>query len=91
MSAPESQPRRRVYPAGPIKRLHVHQQRLRSGQPALIVRTSRGSESMYWTTVTVNGETRLVQPGGKLSCGARAWMETTDEVVAVLDDPADPE
>ena len=77
-------PTRRVYPAGTIKRLHVHQQRLRQGLPALIVRTSNGSESQYWTDVEVNGTTRLVQPGNALSCGAKAWIETYDEVIATL-------
>lgn len=73
---------RQVYPAGTIKRLHVHQQRLRRGLPALIVRTSNGSQSRYWTTIEVKGTTRFVQPGTRLSCGAKAWVETTDEVVA---------
>lgn len=69
-----------LYPAGRLKRLHVHQQRLRAGQPALIVRLSDGSGSVYFRSVDIAGPAEFMQPGDALSCGARAWVETRGEV-----------
>ena len=81
MNAAET-PSERRYPAGRLRQLHVHQQRLRAGKPALIVREGGRSGSVYWSTVEVLGPSRMVQPGRALSCGARAWIETSAEVVA---------
>ena len=71
-----------TFPAGRLKQIHVHQQRLRAGEPALIVRIGGRSRSEYFTTVSVAGPATVVQPGSPLSCGARAWIETTEEVTA---------
>jgi hypothetical protein len=71
-----------VFPEGKLKQIHVHQQRLRAGLPALIVRIDGSSRKEYFEWVEVTGSSRVVQPGKSLSCGAKAWMETRGEVVA---------
>jgi hypothetical protein len=62
------------------KIIHVHQQKIRKGEPALIVRTYKGST--HHRTVKLTGEATLVQPGHADSCGARVWIETHAPVVA---------
>ena len=71
-----------TFPAGSLKQIHVHQQRLRAGQPALIVRIGGTSRSEYYEWVSVNGPSSVIQPATPLACGARAWMQTKSEVVA---------
>ena len=71
-----------VVPEGPIKRLHVDQHRIRKGEPAMTVQTSRGP--MKGSQVYVAGSSTLVQGEKPLSCGARVWIETHGEVV-ILD------
>lgn len=71
-----------VFPEGKLKQIHVHQQRLRAGLPALIVRVDGSSRKEYFEWVELKGESRVLQPGKSLSCGAKAWMETRGEVVA---------
>jgi hypothetical protein len=72
----------KVFPEGQTKQIHVHQQRLRAGLPALIVRIGGSSRKEYFEWVELRGASRVLQPGRQLSCGARAWMETDGEVVA---------
>jgi hypothetical protein len=56
--------------------IHVHQQRIRQGLPAVIIRSSRGGKTLgYHTEVKLSGDVRVVQPDSKLSCGARVWIE----------------
>ena len=71
-----------VFPEGKLKQIHVHQQRLRAGEPALIVRIGGTSRSEYFEWVSVNGPSSVIQPATPLACGARAWMQTTSEVTA---------
>jgi len=50
--------------------------------PPIIVRTYKGSQNC--SEVEVNGKLKVVFADGKkvkpLSCGARVWIETNDEV-----------
>ncbi len=63
--------------------IHVNQQLLRQNvkdggcRPVLIARTYKGVT--YGHQIEIQGPSRIVQ--GKLSCGARAWIETEAEVV----------
>lgn len=54
--------------------VHVHQQRIRKGEPALIVRTYRGSQ--HFSRVEINSPAVLVHSPEPDSCGARVWIET---------------
>ena len=56
--------------------VHIHQQRLRKGLPAVIHRTYKGSE--YHREFQIPQEARVVQSDKPLSCGARAWIEWWD-------------
>ncbi len=56
--------------------VHIHQQRLRQGKPAIIHRTYKGSE--YHQEFEVPKGARVIQPEKPLSCGARAWIEWED-------------
>ena len=56
--------------------VHIHQQRLRKGLPAIIHRTYKGSE--YHQAFTIPKDAVVVQPEKPLACGARAWIEWND-------------
>lgn len=61
------------------KIIHVHQQLIRKGEPAIIVRTYKGSE--HFTRVQINGPSVMVHAPEPDRCGARVWIETEAEVV----------
>jgi hypothetical protein len=68
--------------------IHVNQQviarnrKTGSNDPPLIVRTYKGVEHAH--TVEIKGPSKLVNsPHNPLSCGARVWIETQAEVVAL--------
>lgn len=61
------------------KIIHVHQQRIRKGEPAIIVRTYKGSK--HYSQVEILGPSVMVHASEPDSCGARVWIETTAEVV----------
>ena len=70
-----------------ISRIHVRRDLMAADRkqgtysPALGVETS-GQPKRYGRTVTITGPSRLVyQPDRPLKCGARAWIETTAEVL----------
>lgn len=74
-----------VIPAGTIKRLHVDKHIIASNNkygrddPPLTVQTSKGP--IKATCVRINGPSEFIyRPHKPLSCGARAWIETTSEV-----------
>jgi hypothetical protein len=71
-----------VFEEGVKKQIHVHQQRIRKGLPALIVRIGGQSRSEYFHDVSVEGPCVVIQPGRQLSCGAKVWIETESRVVA---------
>tara|TARA_R100000458_G_C8246241_1_gene224144 strand:- start:608 stop:790 length:183 start_codon:yes stop_codon:yes gene_type:complete len=56
--------------------VHIHQQRLRKGLPAIIHRTYKGSE--YHKEFEIPKGAKVIQPEKPLSCGARAWIEWQD-------------
>jgi hypothetical protein len=67
---------------GRVKRLHVDQQRLRRGEPAVTVQTSKGP--VKCAEAHIQGPSALVHRADKpLSCGAKVWMETTAVVVVI--------
>lgn len=53
--------------------VHVHQQAIKRGEPALIVRTYRGSQ--HFSRVEINGPSVLVHSETPDKCGARVWIE----------------
>lgn len=53
--------------------IHVHQQRIKQGLPAIIVRTWRGSK--HYSEVEVDGPMKIVHSATPDSCGARVWIE----------------
>ena len=70
------------FEAGPKKTIHVHQQKIRAGQPAIIVRTSKDGSPRHYRRVEVDGPLVLMQPEKPNSCGARVWLETNARVLA---------
>ena len=56
--------------------LHVHQQKIKKGEPALIVRTYKGST--HYSRVEINGPAVLVHASEPDRCGARVWIEVDD-------------
>ena len=73
---------------GYVKRIHVDKKiigaNLKHGtnDPALTVQTSAGSLKGRQVDIIVDGKVvaSLVYPEKPLSCGARVWIETTEEV-----------
>ena len=61
------------------KIIHVHQQKIKKGEPAIIVRTYKGSK--HYTSVEILGPSRMVHSPNPDRCGARVWIETEAEVV----------
>lgn len=61
--------------------IHVHQQKLKKGEPAIIVRTYRGST--HHRRVEINGPAVVIHSETPDKCGARCWIETYAEVVGV--------
>lgn len=63
------------------KIIHVHQQLIKKGEPAIIVRTYKGSE--HYSKVEILGPSVMVHSPEPDRCGARVWIETESEVVGV--------
>jgi hypothetical protein len=53
--------------------IHVHQQKLKKGEPAIIVRDYKGSK--HYSEVKVNGPLRIIHNPTPDRCGARIWIE----------------
>lgn len=65
--------------------IHVHQQKVRASEPAVIVRTYKGSQ--HFAEAEVTGPCKVIHDyQNPLSCGAKVWIETTDPVIGRLDD-----
>jgi len=58
--------------------IHVHQQLLRKGEPAIIDRTYKGST--HWTKVHIDGPCTIIHSPTPDRCGARVWIETESDV-----------
>lgn len=58
--------------------LHVHQQKIKKGEPAIIDRTYKGST--HWSKVRIDGPCIIVHSDAPDKCGARVWIETEANV-----------
>ena len=63
--------------------IHVHQQKIRKGEAAVIVR--RRGKSQHFTRVEILGPSVMVHSQTPDSCGARVWIETKADVIGHLD------
>jgi hypothetical protein len=63
--------------------VHVHQQAIKNGEPAIIVRTYKGST--HHREVSIDGPCRIVQSNTPDRCGARVWIETDTKHITVQD------
>lgn len=59
--------------------IHVHQQKMRKGEAAIIDRTYKGST--HHRRVTIAGPSVIVHSESPDRCGARVWIETEAEVI----------
>ena len=74
-----------------IKRIHINQHKIRSNkknkvnEPVITIKTSKNN--YYVDEVEVKGSCKVMyKPDKPLSCGAKVWIETTDEVIMKSDD-----
>lgn len=63
--------------------IHVHQAKIRKGEPAVIVR--RRGKSKHFTRVEILGPSTMVHSVIPDSCGARVWIETHADVVGLVE------
>jgi len=66
---------------GTRKVIHVHQQKVRAGVPACIVRTYKGSS--HYREVRIDGPSTMVHSLEPDRCGARLWIETDSPVFGI--------
>lgn len=66
-------------PPGAKAIIHIHQQRIKKGEPAVILR--RRGKSLHFSRVEVNGPSTIVHSPTPDRCGARCWIETHAEVI----------
>lgn len=59
--------------------IHVHQQLIRKGEPAIIVRTYLGSK--HFSKVEILGPSTMIHSPEPDRCGARVWLTTESEVI----------
>ena len=59
--------------------IHVHQQLLKKNEPAIIVRTYKGST--HYRRVEIKGPSEIVHSLQPDHCGARVWISTESEVI----------
>lgn len=59
--------------------IHVHQQKIKKGEAAIIDRTYKGST--HHRRLFINGPCVIVHSPTPDRCGARVWIETEAEVV----------
>jgi hypothetical protein len=73
-----------ILPAGKKKFIHVNRGRIDSnrkhGKQDATITVKMGSKNFYGRDVTIIGTTRLTQEECQLSCGARVYIITNDEV-----------
>ena len=61
--------------------IHVHQQKIRKGEAAIIVRTYKGST--HHKEVTLTGPWKIVQTDEPDKCGARVTIITDTDYIQV--------
>ena len=71
-----------------LKRIHINQHVIRanakSGERNPVITVKGGGKNDYAHQVIINGHTKVVySPDKPLSCGAKVWIETTEEVELV--------
>lgn len=71
-----------------IKRIHVNQHVIRknhkTGEREPVITIKEGKSNTYCHEVVIRGECKVVySPDKPLSCGARVWIETKDDVEVV--------
>jgi hypothetical protein len=76
----------RVFPAGTIKRIHVNQHIVRNnkktGAAEAVTTIQWRNKSYRFAKVEILGPSEvLYSPDKPLSCGARVWVETRQEVI----------
>jgi hypothetical protein len=71
-----------------LKRIHINQHVIRANaktgerNPVITVKGSNTND--YGNTVIINEHTKVIySPDKPLSCGAKVWIETTEEVELV--------
>ena len=69
-------------------RIHVNQHKIKANKkhgtndPVITVKTSKSNT--YGHEVKINGSSKVIySPDKPLSCGAKVWIETEAEVVAI--------
>lgn len=67
--------------------IHVNRQHIamnaKDGGNRPVYTVKRGTRVRYAREVQIHGPSRMVYNGDQLSCGARAWIETTAEVTLI--------
>lgn len=63
--------------------IHVHQAKMRKGEPAIIIRTYKGST--HHREVSCDGPMRIVQSDVPDRCGARVVIETDTKYLKTKD------
>ena len=78
------------------KRIHVNQHKIKSNrktgdrEPVLTVKTYK--DNTYCHEVVIEGPCKVIySPDKPLSCGARVWIETEEDVRCVLREEEDEE
>lgn len=70
-----------------MKIIHVNRQHIamnaKDGRNRPVYTIKDKGKTMYAREVIINGPSKLVYNGEQLSCGARAWIETTSEIELV--------
>lgn len=59
--------------------IHVHQAKLRKGEPCIIVRTYKGSK--HYKKVEIDGPATIIYSDEPDRCGARVVITTNAEVI----------
>lgn len=64
--------------------IHVHQQKIKKGEPSIIVR--RRGKSQHFTHIEILGSSVMVHSKTPDSCGARVWIESHADIRAYSGD-----
>lgn len=68
-----------ISPQGAKAIIHVHQAKIKKGEPAVILR--RRGRSRHFSRVEINGPSTMIHSPEPDRCGARVWIETYSEVI----------
>ena len=71
-----------------LKRIHINQHVIRAnaktGERNPVITVKGSSTNDYGNTVIINEHTKVIySPDKPLSCGAKVWIETTEQVELV--------